>query len=207
MSVTSSQDTQELLQLSIGPACHELRSPLAVVYGFARMLEGADNLDDAAIAKYVGQIVRSAERLDTMLDDLSKIGRIAAARMHPQTEFVPLRAIIDDLGATSANESRLRVDAGPDVSIKADPAWLTESLQATIDGLCFEEGIDVHLTWRHGPHDVQIHIVPNSSFPMVDVEPDKSGLNISLARMRIVAMGGGYEGSGDRIVITMPRTP
>jgi hypothetical protein len=97
------------------------------------------------------------------------------------------------------------VDPGADVTVRSDPAWLTESLQAIVDGLCFEDGIDVRLTWRHEPHEVQLHIVPNSSFPMIDVEPDKSGLGISLARMRIIAMGGGFEGSGDRIVVTLPR--
>jgi K+-sensing histidine kinase KdpD len=205
MTVASDQDTQLLLRQAIGPACHELRSPLAVVYGFARMLENGSSLDEAAMNKYVTQIVRSAERLDHMLDDLSKIGRIAAARIQPQLEHVPLRSVIDDLCATSTNDGRLTVDPGADVAVKADPAWLTESLQAVVDGLCFEEGIDVRLTWRHEPHDVQLHMVPNSSFPMIDVEPDKSGLGISLARMRVVAMGGGFEGSGDRIVITLPR--
>lgn len=205
MTVASPRDTQELLRLAIGPACHELRSPLAVVYGFARMLEGSPNIDEAARAKYVGQIVRSAERLDHMLDDLSKIGRIASARLHPQIEHVPLRSIVDDLCATSTNEGRFAVDQGADVNVKADPAWLTESLQAIVDGLCFEDGIDVRLTWRHEPHEVQLHVVPNSSFPMIDVEPDKSGLGISLARVRVVAMGGTFEGSGDRIVITLPR--
>lgn len=204
-SVASDPDTQALLRMAIGPACHELRSPLAVVYGFARMLENAENIDAEAQAKYVGQIVRSAERLDHMLDDLSKIGRIAAGRIHPQLEHVPLRAIVDDLCATSTNEGRLQVDPGADVNVKADPAWLTESLQAIVDGLCFEDGIDIRLTWRHEPHDVQLHLVPNSTFPMVDVEPDKSGLGISLARMRVVAMGGGFDGSGDRVVIMLPR--
>lgn len=205
MPVASEHDTQALLRMSIGPACHELRSPLAVVYGFARMLENADSLDDAARAKYVSQIVRGAERLDTMLDDLSKIGRIASQRIQPQVEHVPLRSIVDDLCATSTNDGRLQVDPGADVNVKADPSWLTESLQAVIDGLCFEEGIDVRLTWRHEPHEVHLHVVPNSTFPMVDVEPDKSGLGISLARMRIVAMGGAFDGSGDRVVLTLPR--
>ena len=77
MTVASDQDTQLLLRQAIGPACHELRSPLAVVYGFARMLENGSSLDEAAMTKYVTQIVRSAERLDHMLDDLSKIGRDA----------------------------------------------------------------------------------------------------------------------------------
>jgi len=206
MAVASGHDTQQLLRQAIGPACHELRSPLAVVYGFARMLEGSPDIDAAAQEKYVGQIVRSAERLDRMLDDLSKIGRIAAARLHPTIEHVPLRSIVDDLCATSTNDGRLAVDPGADVTVKADPSWLTESLQAVVDGLCFEDGIDVRLTWRHEPHEVHLHVVPNSSFPMIDVEPDKSGLGISLARMRIVAMGGSFDGSGDRIVITLPRT-
>lgn len=205
MPVASEHDTQALLRMSIGPACHELRSPLAVVYGFARMLENAESLDDAARAKYVSQIVRGAERLDTMLDDLSKIGRIASQRIQPQVEHVPLRSIVDDLCATSTNDGRLQVDPGADVNVKADPSWLTESLQAVIDGLCFEDGIDVRLTWRHEPHEVHLHVVPNSTFPMVDVEPDKSGLGISLARMRIVAMGGAFDGSGDRVVLTLPR--
>lgn len=204
-SVTSDQDTQALLRMAIGPACHELRSPLAVVYGFARMLENADGIEAEARAKYVGQIVRGAERLDSMLEDLSTIGRVAAGRVHPKLEPVPLRSLIDDLAAVSANEGRVRVDPGVDVNVKVDPAWLTESLQSIVDGLCFEDGIDVRLSWRHEPHEVQVQVVPNSTFPMVDVEPDKSSLGISLARIRVVAMGGSFDGSGDRVVVTLPR--
>jgi light-regulated signal transduction histidine kinase (bacteriophytochrome) len=203
LAATTAQ-RQELLQLAIGPACHELRSPLAVVYGFARMLENTEGLD-ASTEKYVSQIVRASERLDTMLDDLSRIGRIASGRTPGQIEHVSLAGVIDELTANAANEGRLIVDHGADITVKADPAWLTESLQAVIDGLCFEDGLDVRLTWRHEPHDVHIQLVPNSSFPMVDVEPEKSSLGISLARMRVVAMGGSFEGAGDRVVIALPR--
>jgi len=204
MTVASGHDTNELLLQSIGPACHELRSPLAVVYGFARMLEGGKNTPEQ-IEKYVGQIVRSAERLDHQLDDLSKIGRIAAGRLHPQLASVSIAAVVDALCATSTNEGRLLVDRGADVNVRADAAWLGGSLQAVIDGLCFEDGIDLRLTWTHEPHDVRLSFVPNSSFPMIDVEPEKSSLGISLARMRVAAMGGTFEGSGDRVVIALPR--
>jgi K+-sensing histidine kinase KdpD len=205
MTLASSTDKQELLQQAIGPACHELRSPLAVVYGFARMLEGNTDLD-ATTAKYVAQIVRASERLDSMLDDLSKIGRISAGRTNGQIEQVSVAGIVEALASNARNEGRLIIDRGPDVNVKADPQWLTESLQAVIDGLCFEEGLDVRLSWRHEPHDVHIQFVPNSSFPMVDVEPEKSSLGISLARMRVVAMGGTFEGGGDRVVVVMPRS-
>jgi K+-sensing histidine kinase KdpD len=203
MTVTRSQDPHELLRMSIGPACHELRSPLAVVYGFARMLEtGPDQ--DPTTAKYVAQIVRGAERLDLLLDDLGKLGRIASGRLNPQLESVALKDVVDALGAAAVNEGRLRIDAGSDVHVKVDPAWLGDALQAIVDGLCFEEGIDIQLSWRHEQHDVVVQLVPNSSFPMVDVEPEKSGLGISLARVRVIAMGGSFDGSGDRITVTLP---
>ena len=205
MPARSQHDPQELLRMSIGPACHELRSPLAVVYGFARMLEGGGEIDVATRERYVKQIVSGAERLDHMLDDLSRIGRIAAGRVHPQMEQVSIRTVVDDVAADASNEHRLVVDDGADVTVKADPMWLRDALQATIDGLCFEEGIDLRLSWRHEPHELQLHLVPNSSFPMIDVEPDKSGLGISLARIRVVAMGGEFDGSGERVVITLPR--
>jgi light-regulated signal transduction histidine kinase (bacteriophytochrome) len=203
MAIASDQDTQELLRLAIGPACHELRSPLAVVYGFARMLEGDDALSETH-TRYISQIVRGAERLDAMLDDLSKLGRTAAGRVQPRIESVSMRAIAEDLGSAAVNAGRLRIDSGPDVTLKGDGSWLSESLQAIVDGLCFEEGIDVMLTWRQQhPGDVVIQVVPNSTFPMVDVEPEKSSLGISLARMRVVAMGGTFDGGGDRITITL----
>lgn len=203
MTVTRSQDPQELLRMSIGPACHELRSPLAVVYGFARMLEtGADQ--DPTTAKYVAQIVRGAERLDALLDDLGKLGRIASGRLNPQLESVPLRGIVDELVASDVNTGRLVVDPGTDVHVKVDPVWLRDALQAIIDGLCFEDGIDIRMSWRHDQHEVLVQLVPNSSFPMVDVEPEKSGLGIALARVRVVAMGGAFDGTGDRITVTLP---
>lgn len=204
-STAPKTDPQSLLRQAIGPACHELRSPLAVVYGFARMMENTEGLSDEARAKYVAQIVKGAERLDQMLEDLSTIGRIAAARTQPKIEPTSVRAVIDGLAAMSANEQRVRVDQGAEVNVKADPSWLTESLQAVIDGLCFEEGIDVHIMWRHEAHQVQIQIIPNSTFPMIDVEPEKSSLGISLARIRVVSMGGSFDGSGDRVVVTLPR--
>lgn len=204
MTVAARQDKMQLLQLAIGPACHELRSPLAVVYGFARMLEDADPEDGRSL-KYVPQIVRGAERLDSLLDDLSRLGRVAAGRSLPHLEQVKLAPLVADLAAIASNQGRLSVEAGPDVEVRVDPAWLSESLQAVIDGLCFEEGVDVRLSWRAEQHELHVQVVPNSGFPMIDVEPEKSGLGISLARMRVVAMGGTFEGTGDRVAITLPR--
>lgn len=203
MSVASHQDPQELLRLAIGPACHELRSPLAVVYGFSRMLEDMKGLD-ATPARYASQIVKAAERLDVLLDDLSQIGRVAAGRSVPQLESVRLHALVADVAATTGNEQRLRVDPGTDVAVRVDATWLAESLRGIAEALCFEDHMGVRLSWRQEPHEVQLHLVPDSAF-MIDVDPDKSALGLALARVRIVAMGGVFEGTGDRVIVTLPR--
>jgi nitrogen-specific signal transduction histidine kinase len=204
MAVMSSTDPQSLLVAAIGPACHELRSPLAVVYGFAKMLESQDGLDDTA-RKYVAQIVTGSQRLDDLLDAMSKVGRIAAGRLHPALESVALKGVVDGISATSRNTGRLSVDAGADVHVKADAEWLGDACQNVIDSLCYEENTELRLSWTHEAHDVSLHFMPHSAFPMVDTEPEKSGLGLSLARMRIVAMGGALDGHVDRVTMTLPR--
>lgn len=205
MSLAQGQDPNELMKLAIGPACHELRGPLAVVYGFARMLETDESLNETG-QKYIGQITRAAESLNNLLDDLANLGRTAAGRVTPRVEVSSLKELIDELANRFEGTNRLRYDTGQDVSIKVDAQWFVDALAAVIDALCFEESVDVHLTWRIDPHEVQVQLVPNSTFPMIDVEPEKSALSLSLARMRVIVMGGTFHGQGDRVVISLPRS-
>ena len=74
------QELEQLLAVSIGPACHELRSPLAVVYGFSRMLEVSEQADPA----HIQHILQGSSRLDELLDQLATMGRIAACRTVPR---------------------------------------------------------------------------------------------------------------------------
>lgn len=206
MAVTTRHDTQELLTQSIGPACHELRSPLAVVYGFAKMLDTDDKLDGTT-RRYVAQIVNGAQRLDDLLDLLSKLGRIASGRLQPTLENVSLKGVLNDLCSTNANSGRMRVDEDmTDVHVKADPGWLCEAIHGVVDALCFEDDMEVRCSWTHDHHEVVLSVRPGASYPMIDVEPEKSSLSLGLARMRVVAMGGTLDGQSDRITISLPRT-
>lgn len=204
MAVLSKHDTSELLALSIGPACHELRSPLAVVYGFAKMLEGNEELDERT-TRYVNAIVNSSQRLDDLLDQLSKLGRIAGGRLHPTIETVSLRSVIDALCSTSQNCGRVVVEQQDDVRVQADEGWLTEAFHGIIDSVCFEEAVEATLTWSIDHDEVAVHFMPRSTFPLVDTDPSKSGLALALARMRVVAMGGSLDGQADRITVTIGR--
>jgi signal transduction histidine kinase len=63
-------------------ACHDLRTPLATVYGFARTLTHAGDLDEAP-ARYVGMIEAASEQLAGLLDDLGLAARIEGGRYDP----------------------------------------------------------------------------------------------------------------------------
>lgn len=76
--MTENQDFARLVSL----ACHDLRTPLATVYGFARTLTRTGELGDPA-ARYLGMIEAASEQMGALLDDLGLVARIEAGRYEP----------------------------------------------------------------------------------------------------------------------------
>src|SRR5436853_727300 len=63
-------------------ACHDLRTPLATVYGFARTLTRGGELDERS-ARFMAMIEEASEQMTTLLDELGVAARIAAERWEP----------------------------------------------------------------------------------------------------------------------------
>jgi signal transduction histidine kinase len=84
-------------------ACHDLRTPLATVHGFAHTLERSGELD-ATSSRYVEMIGAASGQLAELLDELSVAARLAAGRYDP-----PLRAV-DTLELARAAADRLGED-------------------------------------------------------------------------------------------------
>ena len=68
-------------------ACHDLRTPLATVHGFAHTLARSEDLDETT-ARYVEMINAAATQLAELIDDLSVAARLVGGRYDP-----PLRAV------------------------------------------------------------------------------------------------------------------
>jgi two-component system OmpR family sensor kinase len=68
-------------------ACHDLRTPLATVHGFARTLERVEELPEQA-SRYVEFMSAATEQLAGLLDDLSIVARIEAGRYDPNLQPV-----------------------------------------------------------------------------------------------------------------------
>jgi len=81
-------------------ACHDLRTPLATVHGFAHTLARVEGLDETS-SRYVEMITSASGQMAELIDELSVAARLAAGRYDP-----PLRAV-DTLELARAAAERL----------------------------------------------------------------------------------------------------
>jgi K+-sensing histidine kinase KdpD len=205
MQTIEGHEVQSLMSQAIGPACHEMRSPLAVVFGFAKLLENNASLDPKA-KEFAAQIVNGSQRLDDLLDLLARLGRIAAGRIEPSIGNFELGSVVAEVAAVERDGRSVTVDDDcTPVTVKADPSWLREALGHVVDGLAFEEGIDVRLMWTVEDGSATVVAIPSSGYGVIGADPSKAGLGISLARVQVVAMGGSFAAADDRVALTVPR--
>jgi signal transduction histidine kinase len=102
-------------------ACHDLRTPLATVHGFAQTLGRSADLDETS-TRYVQMINAASGQLADLLDELSVAARIAAGRYDP-----PLRAVdtleLARAAAERLGEERVQVSGeGAEVEVDRDAA-------------------------------------------------------------------------------------
>ena len=70
------------LASTVSLACHDLRTPLATVSGFAKTLLRGDGLDERT-ARFVGMIDEASDQLAELLDELGVLARIESGRYEP----------------------------------------------------------------------------------------------------------------------------
>src|SRR4051795_8616623 len=83
-------------------ACHDLRTPLATIYGFARTLTRAEELDPRS-QRFLSMIEQAAEQMTGLLDELGTAARIPAGRWEPGVREV------DTLELASSDDERIEV--------------------------------------------------------------------------------------------------
>ena len=90
-------------------ACHDLRTPLATVQGFAKTLQRLKDLEAEKQERYIGLIDASADELVELLDLLSLAARIDGGRWEPLVQEVDSLELAPD-GATGSGTT-VHVDA------------------------------------------------------------------------------------------------
>ena len=181
----------------IGIACHDLRTPLATVYGFARTLR-REPLNETA-ARYVDMIEAAATQMGELLDELALVARIEAGQLDAgvvdadtlELARAAAEELVDDEVAVAGEGAPVRV--GGDATRRAIGRLARAARR--------HGGVDsVELTVR-GPV-IELAPVKSPAAPVVTGEEVKE-LGAAAAVALVRARGGSLELDGETLRIRL----
>jgi signal transduction histidine kinase len=192
--MTSDRRFPELVSI----ACHDLRTPLATVYGFSRTLSRLELAEPAP--RYVEMIDAASEQLGELLDQLSLVTRIESGRWEPALAEVDSLVLARE-AATELGEDRVTI-SGAGASVLVEPDATRRAL--------------IHLARaaaRHGGHDsvslavngsnLELSPLSRSAAPVLLGEELRE-LGAAAAGVLVRALGGSLEAAEDRLLIRLP---
>lgn len=178
-------------------ACHDLRTPLATVYGFARTLTRSGELADPA-ARYVGMIEAASQQMGALLDDLGVAARIQSDRYDPVPQE---RDSLELAHGAAGRVDRVTVSGtdGEVVEVDVDP------FERALAGLA-------RAAQRHGGLESAEIAVERRVFRIGPVRPeaaeivlahDLKDMGAAVALMLLESSGAGVELAGETLVVTL----
>jgi two-component system phosphate regulon sensor histidine kinase PhoR len=100
--ITAVEEAGQIRRDFVANVSHELRTPLTALLGFVETLRGPARDDVAARDRFLGIILREAERMARLVDDLLSLSRVEADERRRPTERVDLRALATSVVTTLA---------------------------------------------------------------------------------------------------------
>jgi signal transduction histidine kinase len=178
-------------------ACHDLRTPLATVYGFARTLSRGGELD-ATSARYVEMIEAASEQLGGLLDELGLAARIEADRYDPVAQERDTLELAQ-AAAERAGDAVTATGSGKTVEVDVEP------LERALAGLA-------RAAQRHGGvpsveiavagREFRIAPVVAAAAPVV-LAHELKDLGAAVALRLLAASGGSVALDGETLVVTI----
>jgi signal transduction histidine kinase len=174
-------------------ACHDLRTPLATIYGFARTLNRMDEHDERT-RRFLGMIEEAAEQLTGLLDELGAAARIEGGRWEP----VLLAA--DTLELARSDDERVAVE-GNGTTIETEPESVSRGL-AALALTAARFGPVERVTWRVDGRELALSPVTVDAAPVVTGESMRD-LGALVARAVIEELGGSLRLEGDTLRVSL----
>jgi signal transduction histidine kinase len=169
-------------------ACHDLRTPLATVYGFARTIARADGLDPK-LAGYAEMIETASQQLAELVDELSLAARIEGDRYEPNRLPVSTGELAAAAAATLGPE-RVSV-SGEGETVETDADTARRSVSSLVQCALRHGGLDEVSVVAEGTA-IQVSPITPASAPVVLGE-DLRDLGAAVAVMHIRALGGSVD--------------
>ncbi|HYQ11265.1 MAG TPA: histidine kinase dimerization/phospho-acceptor domain-containing protein [Gaiellaceae bacterium] len=178
-------------------ACHDLRTPLATVHGFATTLArgGLEPPGD----RYVEMIEAASAQLAELIDELSLASRIESGRYEPTLREADTLELAQ-AAAARLGEDRVQV-SGSGAAIETDGDALERGLAALFQSALRHGGLDGVEVEVNGV-DVRLSRVTAASAPVVLGE-DLRDLGAAVAARLVARLGGSLSVEGETLAIRL----
>ena len=192
--MTDDTDFARLVSL----ACHDLRTPLATVHGFATTLVRGGGLEPPA-DRYVEMIDTASAQLAELIDELSLAARIQSGRYEP----MPREADTLELAQAAAarlGEERVHV-TGSGVALETDAEAVERGLAALFQSALRHGGLDSVEVEVEGS-GIRLSPVTPASAPVV-LGADLRDLGAAVAVRLVTRLGGSVSVDGETVKILL----
>jgi signal transduction histidine kinase len=174
-------------------ACHDLRTPLATVYGFARTLARGNELDERS-ARFVGMIEAAAEQMTELLDQLALLARIEGGR------YDAAQVEADTLDLATSEDERIET-RGHGTAVPTDAPAMKRALASLAVAAVRHGGVST-ASWTVSGRDLALAPVTSEAAPVV-VADDARDLGSYVARRLIEHLGGSLVLDGETLRVRL----
>ncbi len=179
---------------AVGLACHDLRTPLATIAGFAKTIIRTGELPERE-QRFVGMIDESASQIGALIDQLGLAARIESGR------YEPALAEADTLElAASSGDQRVSA-AGVGAIIETDAEVVRRSL-AALALAALRHGQIEAVSWAVAGRELTLGPLPPAAAPVVEGSSPRD-LGALVAGMAIASLGGGIVLEGETVRVRL----
>jgi signal transduction histidine kinase len=167
-------------------ACHDLRTPLATIYGFARTLTRGEGLDERTV-RFLGMIEEAAEQMTELLDELGVAARIVGDR------GVPGLREVDTLELATVDDERIETE-GRGETIETEADEVARSLRALAIAAVRYGGVE-RVRWQVDGRELVLGPVDEAAARVLAGDEIRD-LGSLVARLVLEQLGGSLEPGG-----------
>lgn len=174
-------------------ACHDLRTPLATVFGFARTLTRTAELDERS-ARFLGMIEEASEQMTELLDLVGVAARIEGKRWEPGLREA------DTLELATSDDERIET-TGEGETVETEPDAVAVALRS-LAVAASRYGPSERVTWEVRGRQLALSpVLPDARAVVTGEEPRDLGSLV--ARMVVEELGGSLSLEGDRLIVAL----
>jgi signal transduction histidine kinase len=172
-------------------ACHDLRTPLATVQGFAKTLTRQGGYDERTL-RWLSLIDEASDEVVQLLDLLSLSARIESGRYEPVTQ----EADSLELAQRAVPEA-----SGAGAAVTVDPDAVVRALAGLVRAASRHGGVVASLT-VDGTRLAVEPVVPEAA--AIVLGDDMRDLGAAVAVRLVRSLGGSVQLEGERVWVVLP---